>query len=72
MAKKVSCKKFTVYEGDLSSKNSLKIKNNWPILPQTPILECVCAALETSENKVGRKLREFEICNSAGKKLFSF
>jgi hypothetical protein len=56
----------------LSSKKSLKIKNNQPILPHTGIPEPVCAALKPSENTVGEMLKEYESCNSPGKKEHSF
>jgi hypothetical protein len=52
-------------------EDSPKIKIIWPILSYTPLLECVYAALEINDDKIGEKLREFEMCNSAGKKLFS-
>jgi hypothetical protein len=50
----------------------LKIRNNKPVLPHALKLECVHAALKISENTSRRILKEFEICNSPGKKLHSF
>jgi len=66
---------FLKYIRDVHSffqEESLKIKNNQPILPHTVILERVCAALKVRKNTVRRTLKECESCNSPGKKVHSF
>jgi hypothetical protein len=49
-------------------KESFKIKNNQPILPYTAIMQRVCTCLKVSKNTVRQSQKEFEICNSPGKK----
>jgi pyrimidine deaminase RibD-like protein len=51
-------------------KESLKIKkNNQQFFPSTAVMECVCACLKVSTYIT---LKEFEPCNSPGKKRFCF
>jgi hypothetical protein len=50
-------------------EESLKIKNNQPVIPYTAIVAHVCAAFEISEPSVRATLNEFQTCSSPGKKL---
>jgi hypothetical protein len=58
--------KATTYEHSFFQEDSLKIKNNQPILQHTAKMEHVCACLKFSSNMVKRT------CNSRGKKRFCF
>jgi hypothetical protein len=49
-----------------------KIKNNQPILTHTATMQHVCACLKIIKKTVRRSLKEFETCNSPGKKRFCF
>jgi hypothetical protein len=77
MAKRHSVRKLQFMKAiiDVHSffqEESLKIKNNQPILPHTALLDFVCAALKISKNTVRRTVKECETCNSPGKKVHSF
>jgi hypothetical protein len=50
-------------------EESFKIKNNQPILPHTAIMQHV---LKVTKNTLRQSLKEFENCNSPGKKRFCF
>jgi hypothetical protein len=53
-------------------EESFKIKNNQPILPHTAIMQHVRACSKVSKNTVRQSLKEFETCNSPGKKRSCF
>jgi hypothetical protein len=53
-----------------SEEDRLEVRNNYPILPHTAILEFVCAALKISENAVIRTPKEFHTCKSPRDSFF--
>jgi hypothetical protein len=57
---------------DVPRKASESGENNQPVLLHLVILGSVCTTLKISENTVRRMLKEFETCNSPGKKVQSF
>jgi hypothetical protein len=59
-------------EHSFFQEESFKIKNNQPVLPHTTIMQHVCACLKLVRILSGEASKEFETCNSPGKKRFCF